>query len=376
MDAHTLEKLEFAHIADLVAAYAASALGRDLARRVRPVHSPARIRLWLEQVREMLAVEESAGLPPFAGVSDVRAEVRSAVPPAKLEPELLARIADTLQGTHHVRLWLDGLPPEAERLRRLGERVGDFQAVAQQINEAIDGRGQVRDEATPRLSKIRSQIVRAQDSISEVVSRLVHNPRIQRVLQYPNATFHNDRTVLPLKAEYRGRIEGIIHRSSDSGATLFIEPAPVVELNNAIIKLRYEEHEEITRLLWQLTQLIHLNRQGILETINALAVLDLISAKVRMARHLDMHLAELSEESSISLMKAVMKVSKAVEAAFGADFNLLNNNGGKAGQLVKHVHFHIIPRRGSEEEFDYSWPAGKYAEGEDKEILEKIKSRL
>ena len=304
MDAHTLDKLEFPRITELLAGYAASALGRDLALKVRPAHGADQIRLWLGQVREMIAAEDAVGLPPFAGVRDVRAQVRAAVPPTKLEPEVFAQIADTLQGTHQVRAWLDRLPEDAERLRHLGGRVGDFQAVAQQINEAIDGRGQVRDEATPRLSKIRSQIVRAQDSIGEVVSRLVHNPRIQRVLQYPNATFHNDRTVLPLKAEYRGRIEGIIHRSSDSGATLFIEPAPVVELNNAIIKLRYEEHEEITRLLWQLTQLIHLNRQGLLETLNALAVLDLISAKIRMARHLDMHLAELSDEPFIRLRQA------------------------------------------------------------------------
>jgi DNA mismatch repair protein MutS2 len=304
MDAHTMDKLEFGRINELLSCYAGCALGRELALRVRPVHSAGRIRLWLEQVREMLWVQDSVGLPPFGGISDVRPEVRSAVPPAKLEPEELARIADTLQGTHQVRDWVDRLPSEAEHLSHLGQRIGDFQALAMQINEAIDGRGQVRDHATPRLLNIRSRIVKARDSIGEVVSKLIHSPKVQRFLQYPNATFHNDRTVLPLKAEYRGRIEGIVHRSSESGATLFIEPAPVVELNNTIIKLRYEEHEEITRLLWHLTRLIHVNMAQVLETLDALAVLDLISAKVRMARHLRMHVAELNDEQALNLRQA------------------------------------------------------------------------
>ncbi|UCG32053.1 MAG: hypothetical protein JSU68_10350 [Phycisphaerales bacterium] len=304
MNAHTLDKLEFERITELLAGYAASGLGRGLALQVRPAHGAGQILAWLEQVREMLAVEKSMGLPPFAGIRDVRPEVRAAVPPTRLEPEVFAQIAETLQGTHHVRAWLDALPEEAGRLRHLGERVGDFLSIAQQISEAVDARGHVRDEATARLARIRGQIIRAKDSIGEVITKLLHSPQIQKILQYPNATFHNDRTVLPLKAEHRGRIQGIIHRSSDSGATLFIEPAPVVQLNNQIIKLRYEEHEEITRVLWQLTQLIHLNRETILETLNALAVLDLIGAKVRMARHLRLEVADLIDEQQIRLREA------------------------------------------------------------------------
>ena len=95
----------------------------------------------------------------------------------------------------------------------------------------------------------RSTIERAREQIAVVFDRLVKQQRILKLLQYSGTTFHNDRTVLPLKAEHRGRIPGIIHRSSDSGATLFVEPAEAVELNNTIIRLRAEEHEEITRVL-------------------------------------------------------------------------------------------------------------------------------
>ena len=84
---------------------------------------------------------------------------------------------------------------------------------------------------------------------------------------------------------------------------------------------------------------------------------------------------ELSAESTGALMKTVQKVALAIEKSFNCDFNLLNNNGEKAGQLVKHVHIHIIPRE-ENEEFEIKWPAGEYTEGEDKEIIEKIKENL
>ena len=84
---------------------------------------------------------------------------------------------------------------------------------------------------------------------------------------------------------------------------------------------------------------------------------------------------ELSKDSLDALMSSVQKVSLAIEKTLNCDFNLINNNGEKAGQVVKHVHIHIIPRR-DKEEFGIKWPSGKYAEGEDKEILEKIRNNL
>ncbi len=250
MDAHALEKLEFQRIGELLSTYASGELGRELARRISPVTSRAQVATWLGQVRELLDVRKHAGMPPFGGIRDVRPQVRSAVPPAKLEPEDLADIAETLSGTHLIRQWAEALPQSAERLVHLAERVGDFAALAEQIGEAVDARGSIVDDATPRLGRIRREIDTAQRSIGVVVSRLLRSQSVKRMLQYTNSTFHNDRVVLPLKAEYRGRIEGIIHRSSDSGSTLFVEPAAAVEQNNAIIRLRRDESEEITRILW------------------------------------------------------------------------------------------------------------------------------
>ena len=85
---------------------------------------------------------------------------------------------------------------------------------------------------------------------------------------------------------------------------------------------------------------------------------------------------ELNLDNAAAIIKTIQKVGLAIEKAFNCDFNILNNNGEKAGQLVKHVHFHIIPRRGIDGEFTYEWPSGQYSEGEDQEIVERIKENL
>jgi len=334
----------------MLAACARCELGRHLARRIQPVRSPATVKRWLDQFRQMQEAVGALGPPPFGGVRDIRQLVRQAVPPAKLEPDQLADIRQTLAATHRLRAWFDGLPSSCQELHALGQRVSDLDPIARQIDLAIDARGKVRDEATDRLRRIRATIRAAREQIDVVIERLLRSSHVLRMLQYPAATFHNDRTVLPLKVEYRGRLPGIVHRSSDSGATLFVEPSEAVELNNTIVRLRQDEHEEIGRILWHLTQLIHLNAEEILRTMTALAVLDLIGAKVALAEQYAMTCPRINDEGIIRLRGArhplLLKMQREdrdagreprqvvpIDVRLGEDFDMLvvtgPNTGGK-----------------------------------------------
>lgn len=309
MDDHTLEKLEFDSVRGLLARHASSALGCRIAERIAPSRRVDQVRSWLAQLAEFERWVAAKGHPPLAGVRDVRDMVRRAVPPAKLEPEDFATLAETLDGAAQVRAYLTSGADAPDRelpasMLKLAERVGDFRVITERIHRVIDERGRVRDHASDRLARIRVEIERIRLDTRAVFDRLLKQQHIVRHLQYANATFHADRMVLPLKADQRGRIPGIVHRSSDTGQTLFVEPAEAVELNNARIRMLQEESEEIGRILWELTHLVHVNQQEILRTLDAVAVIDLLSAKVRMARQYDMALPEISDDRRLVLREA------------------------------------------------------------------------
>ncbi|MFH0983190.1 MAG: DNA strand exchange inhibitor protein [Planctomycetota bacterium] len=354
MDDVTLSKLQFDHVTHALAGLCACHLGKKLARAIKPSRSPKQVRYWLQQVSEMMVVEEADGLPPMGGMHDIRADVYESSHPAGLDTESLARVQETLAATGTLRSWLAALPEHAPSLSSLRERIGDFTPLARTIGDVIDARGRVRDSASPKLASIRSAIETARRQIHVVVERILKQPRYLRLLQYTNPTFHDDRIVLPLKAEHRGRIPGIIHRSSESGSTLFVEPAEAVELNNSIVRLRSTEHEEITRILSALSRLIHQNADEILRTLDAVAVLDLVAAKVRYAKQhqavcpviqddriLDLHGAR--HPVLLDLFAAARREGKPpeqvvpIDVRLGDDFDLLvitgPNTGGKTVTL-------------------------------------------
>jgi DNA mismatch repair protein MutS2 len=304
MDVHTLEKLEFDRVREMVARCASCALGKSMALKAKPVARKDLLGQWHGQVREMIEAAALNDLPPFGGVHDIRNAVKSAVPPHLLEPEDLAVVGETFQATHHLVDWLAKLPENATQLRELAESVGDFRALAEAIQKVVGPTGEVRDEASAKLRKIRSDIANDRISVKHVVDRVLRDRNLTKWLRYPEATFHDDRLVLPLAAEHRGRIKGIVHRTSDSGATLFVEPAEAVEINNRIIAARHEETAEINRLLWHLTHQIHLNAKEILNTLDALAVLDFITAKVRFARTYRMTVPRVSDDAKLRLRQA------------------------------------------------------------------------
>lgn len=354
MDAHSLERLDFYRIRELLADCAQSGLGRSLACNIQPVTRLGLVQRWLAQVIEMQRLSEERGLPPFGGIADVREVLPRCAPPLRVTVEEVAQIGATLAGTHAIVLYLKDLPEDFPELRHLAERVGDFRNIADRISEVIDDRARVRDDASPKLQRIRLAIDQASRQIHETVAHLLHEPSVRRFLQYPNHTFHGDRLVLPLRTEYRGRLPGIVHRTSDSGATLYVEPAAVVELNNRISNLRSEEQEEIGRLLWALAHEIHLNRREIHKTLETLAVIDLIVAKVRLAREFDLRCPQINDEGTLSVRAArhplLLDLARRKRAAgmtpnevvpidyrLGLDFNLLiitgPNTGGKTVTL-------------------------------------------
>lgn len=304
MDAFTLEKLEFDQIRQILARYCRCSLGKSLALRINPSRRPETIRQWLAQTQEMFEALREAGTPPYGGITDITEAVGRAMPAGGAGGADYADIAATLAGSAEVKNWLNALDERHVQLRGLAEGIESFQTVVEAIRAVVDERGEVRDSASERLAAIRLEIDQCQQRIREVVYRFARRADVAAYLQSTAVQLHEDRYVLPVKAENRGRLAGVVHRSSHTGATVFIEPAECVQLNNRLVALGDEQREEIARLLAKLALKVHARYDDILRTLRTLATLDLIAAKAQYAYQFEMACPQIDEGGALQFYQA------------------------------------------------------------------------
>ena len=201
-----------------------------------PSTDESEVRASLLQCREAVALLRVAGRQPYHDLPEVEEAWRVArVAGAHLQPAELSQVASFLDGAREISVSVARVE-EAPNLARSASRILDGTALAAAIRRAILPRGEVADDASPRLAEIRRSLLRMRELARSVMESFLRQDA-DRVLQDKLVTTRNDRYVLLLKAEHRGQLPGIIHGSSGSGASLFVEPMPAVELNNDIVAL-------------------------------------------------------------------------------------------------------------------------------------------
>ncbi|MGH7226422.1 MAG: endonuclease MutS2, partial [Gemmataceae bacterium] len=289
MDAHTLELLEFNKIRELLAGYAACSLGKELARQLEPSTDAERIRAELTLVGEMVDALGQGLSPPFGGLHDVRLIVRRAAIGAQLTIEQLLEVSDTLTCTGNIYRYRMRLADAHQHLIDLLAPVEDLGAVAKTIGGCIDGRGHVLDMASRELAQIRQKLGDVENRVQNQIRRLLRDPELRKILRYPNATVSGDHYVLPVAVNHRHKLQGIVHRASSSGETLFIEPAGIASLSAERAVLKCEEEREIRRILRRLSGEIARVARPLSFAIDILARLDLLTAKARISRDYDMY---------------------------------------------------------------------------------------
>ena len=172
------------------------------------------------------------------------------------------------------------------------------------IEDAIGDDGSILDTASVELGSIRRQIRVANDRIKDKLEGLIRNPNQNKYLQDPIITIRNERYVVPVRQEYRNQVPGLIHDQSASGATLFIEPMSVLDLNNDLKRLHGKEEEEIRRILARLSGMVRDNAAELKENIAVLAELDFIFAKGRLSLRWDAFEPILNDQGDLHLKKA------------------------------------------------------------------------
>ena len=287
MDDHTLRVLEFDKVLARLARHTSFPAGRELALALRP--SPERGEAVRRQrqtaeARRLREMQPRAGL---GGARDVRVPAERAARGGVLQTQELLEIASTLEAAGTLHGMVQRLREELPLLFDLTSRFEPLPELVTEINRSIDQRGEITDAASPSLSSIRRNVRIAHDRLNERLQEFLHSARYREAIQEPIVTLRDGRYVIPIKADQRGMVRGIVHDVSASGATVFMEPQPLVELGNTWRELQLEEEREVERVLRELSGLVGESADGIVETVAALGEMDLALAKAHLADELD-----------------------------------------------------------------------------------------
>jgi DNA mismatch repair protein MutS2 len=305
MDEHTLHVLGFFKVLDLLTEGAQSPQGADVCRSLRPARDAASALLALRELEELARAEPVLGPPPLAGIQRVESFLEQArVPGTALDIEALLAVRDTVAGCQRLLDYLEDAASEGPLLGGYAGRMTPLLELIDRFERTFGPRGEVLDAASPRLAVLRSEMKRVREKVLKILGAVLRSHDLEPAVQDEFITNRQGRYVIPLRTDFRGYIQGIVHDRSRTGATFFVEPLETVELNNHLIDLKDEEQEEIRRILVELTRTVGSEAARILENLAVAAHVDALSARLRLARRMRAVQPELLPEPMLDLRGA------------------------------------------------------------------------
>lgn len=293
MDAKSLQMLELPRVLEQLAAFTLFSASRELALALVPDTNSAAVAQLLAETSEARRLLQTHPELTVGGARDVRQTAQAAARNAALQPAELLEIKATLAAARELKRGLARLSARYPLLSGSAQALPECPGIVEAITAALNDRGEVLDGAAPRLRSLRSDLRSAHDRLLTKLQSIVSSARNAPYLQEPIITQRGDRYVIPLKANFKGRIRGLVHDQSTSGATLFIEPLAVVELANQWRTLQSAEAAEVRRILLELSALVGAQATAICALVQLLAELDLALAKARHADALQASPAQL-----------------------------------------------------------------------------------
>ena len=286
MAERTLRVLEFTRIREILAEGALTETGAERCRSLTPWDDLYSVNAAQEETEEATVILQYTGGHPMIAFPDVRPALSICDKGGSLTPGMLLNVAEALRASRTAR---DALITDREntpRLKALAEGLFTARNLEKDITDAILTEDEIADRASSELMNIRRHLRGAQDRIKDKLNQMIRSAAMQKVLQDPIITVRNDRYVLPVRAEYRSSVPGLVHDQSSSGATLFIEPMVAVEMGNELKQWELKEQQEIARILAALTAEAAPYAAQMRETVDLLSELDFIFAKGLLSRRL------------------------------------------------------------------------------------------
>lgn len=344
MDIRTLKVLEFFKIINMLENKAQTMMGKELVQNLLPINDFERVEQQQAETRESMDIIRLKGGLSLSGVRDIRSSLKRVNLGGDLTAEQLNEISSTIYGTRKLRSFITKINEEHSLpiLTSHVEMFKDLKHLEDKINSCINEYGEIVDSASSELRNIRIQIRTLEGRIKEKLDQIIRNNSNQKMLQEQIVTIRNGRYAIPVKQEYRGVFGGIVHDQSASGATLFIEPEAVVQINNQLREQLLKEEKEIERILRNLSNEVRAEVEELEIIITHLSYIDLIQAKGELAREMKAIAPKLNDKGIFNIKKARHPLIPSeqvvpIDVYMGEDLNSIvitgPNTGGKTVTL-------------------------------------------
>jgi DNA mismatch repair protein MutS2 len=336
----TLEQLEWPQLMARLAAHARTPGGRwrcapeVAATLLADEAGPVRERL--AETSEARRILDAGEFAPLEGLLEMQPVLERARRGGALAARDLLDLAAALAAVEATKRFLARWPEQAPRLVSRAEALGDHRSLQEEIGFSLDPEGQVRDAVSPLLAEARAEVRRYSVELQRRLSQALHDPAIAPHLSDTFVTVRNDRYVLPVRSDARGRVPGIVHDASASGTTLFIEPEAVVDLNNRLKEAELRIARESERILRELSQRVQQETSDIRDSLEGLEEIDWIFARALLSSELEAVEPELSEEGVFvlnQLRHPLLPLDRVVpnDLHLGETFHVLVLSGPNAG---------------------------------------------
>ena len=329
--------LELPAVLELLSAEASSDGAKERCRALSPSDDRREVLRRLAETSAAKQMMVLRGSPSFSGAKDVRGQLARADMSGVLNTRELLDIASLLQCARLVRAYGEGEEAEEGPLGVLFRSLSANRYLEERITTAIVGEDEIADAASAELSDIRRKLRIANSKVREALQKIITSPTYSKALQEPIITTRSDRYVVPVRADHKQAVPGLVHDISASGATVFVEPMGAVKANNEIRELKAKERQEIERILAELSAECASFRESIERDYLSLVSLDVIFAKAKLSYQMDADAPEISERE-LNLRRArhpLLPKGSAVpiDVRLGGEFDTLvitgPNTGGK-----------------------------------------------
>jgi DNA mismatch repair protein MutS2 len=305
MNQSTINALEFDKIRKILCTFTTSPLGSKRASTILPGKVSAEITENLQQVKECISYFHVEGEMSFSGAEElVGILLKARAEGAVLEATELLQLAQDIEIALRAKAAITKSSLRLPLMKKLVDSIPDLKELLNDIKSKIDSNGEIHDSASPKLRAIRKNLRAAKKKIQSTLQSMLENQRWQKCLQEPLITIRNERFVLPIKAEHRSVVKGVIQDKSTSGATLFIEPFSVVQENNKLTELKAEEKVEIIKILRKLTEGVRIKSDALRQIEEVIGELDLLSARAKFGLKLDCTIPIINQDTDLLLRNA------------------------------------------------------------------------